>query len=98
MKFRFIPPNSPHFGGLWDSGVRSYKHHLRRIVGNARLTYEEFYTALTQIEAVPNSRPISPLSSESSDLTPLTPSHFLIDRPLTAPPSDDVTNKQTSSS
>lgn len=96
IEFRFIPPYSPHFGGLWESGVRSCKHHLRRIVGNARLTYEEFSTALTQIEAVLNSRPISPLSSDPSDLTPLTPSHFLIGRPLTAPPSGDVTDQLTS--
>lgn len=96
IEFRFIPPYSPHFGGLWESGVRSCKYHLRRIVGNARLTYEEFSTALTQIEAVLNSRPISPLSSDPSDLAPLTPSHFLVGRPLTSPPSRNVTDQPTS--
>ncbi|XP_052738240.1 uncharacterized protein LOC128198203 [Bicyclus anynana] len=91
IKFKFIPPYAPHFGGLWEAGIKSCKFHLKRVVGNAHLTYEEFSTVLAQIEAILNSRPISPLSSNSSDLLPLTPAHFLIGRPLTAPASEDLT-------
>lgn len=91
IKFRFILPYSPHTGGIWESGIRNCKHHLRRIVGNARLTFEEFTTVLTSIEAVLNSRPMSPLSTDPDDLTPLTPAHFLIGRPLTAPACEDLT-------
>lgn len=96
IKFHFIPPYSPHFGGLWESGIRSSKFILKRVVGNARLTYEEFSTVLTQIEAILNSRPMSPLSSDPTDLTPLTPGHFLIGRPLTAPASEDLSAATTS--
>lgn len=85
IEFSFIPPYSPHFGGLWEAGVKSCKYHLRRIVGNAHLTYEELSTVLAQIEAVLNSRPISPMSTDPTDLLPLSPAHFLIGRPLTAP-------------
>lgn len=28
-----IPPNSPHFGGLWEAGKKSMKYHLHRAVG-----------------------------------------------------------------
>lgn len=92
IKFKFIPPYSPHFGGLWEAGVKSCKYHLRRVVGNAHLTFEEFSTVLSQIEAVLNSRPLSPLSTEPQDLSPLTPAHFLVGRPLTAPACDDLTD------
>lgn len=91
IRLTFIPPYSPHFGGLWEAGVKSCKYHLRRVLGNARLTREEFETVLTQIEAVLNSRPLSPLSSDSNDFLPLTPAHFLIGRPLTAPICENLT-------
>jgi len=57
----FNPPSAPHFGGKWEATVKSVKYHLKRIVGNQLLTYEEMTTLLTQIEAVLNSRPLSPL-------------------------------------
>lgn len=96
IKFNFIPPYAPHFGGLWEAGVKSCKYHLRRVVGNAHLTYEEFSTVLSQIEAVLNSRPLSPLSTDPHDYTPLTPAHFLVGRPITAPVCADLTDKPTS--
>ncbi|XP_015191151.1 PREDICTED: uncharacterized protein LOC107074303 [Polistes dominula] len=58
----FNPPSAPHFGGKWESGVKSVKHHLRRVIGDHRLTYEEMSTFLTQVEATLNSRPLCPLT------------------------------------
>ncbi|XP_025831267.1 uncharacterized protein LOC112904716 [Agrilus planipennis] len=86
ISWHFIPPRSPHFGGLWEAGVKAVKYHLKRVAGNALLTYEEYYTLLTQIEAVLNSRPLSPISNDPNDLNPLTPSHFLIGRKLSSIP------------
>ncbi|KAJ3662007.1 hypothetical protein Zmor_006375 [Zophobas morio] len=89
-KFHFIPSRSPDFGGLWGRVVRSVKHHLHRVVDNASLTYEEFYTLLTRIEACLNSRPLTPLSQDPNDLEALTPGDFLIGEPLTTPLERDV--------
>ncbi|XP_045463762.1 uncharacterized protein LOC123673318 [Harmonia axyridis] len=73
IQWKFIPPDSPHFGGLWEDGMKSIKHHMKRVMGNAHLTFEELYSLLTQIEATVNSRPLTPLSTNPSDLLPLTP-------------------------
>ncbi|CAB0038273.1 unnamed protein product [Trichogramma brassicae] len=40
--WHFNPPSSPHFGGLWESGVKSVKYHLKRMVGDDLFTFEEF--------------------------------------------------------
>lgn len=86
IEFKYIPVSSPNFGGLWEACVKSTKHHLRRILGLAHLTYEELSTCLAQIEAVLNSRPLTPLSPDPSDLSYLSPAHFLIGRLLTSVP------------
>lgn len=88
--WHFIPSSAPHFGGLWEAGVKSMKSHLRRITGSRKLTYEEFSTLLVEIEIVLNSRPMIPLSS---DLDVLTPGHFLIGSALTSNPQLSSTNE-----
>ncbi|XP_076384469.1 uncharacterized protein LOC143263256, partial [Megalopta genalis] len=90
IEWRLIPPHSPHFGGLWEGAAKSAKYHLTRVIGDQRLTFEELYTLLTQIESCLNSRPLSPLSSDPTDLNPLTPEHFLIGTALTTLPSPDL--------
>ncbi|XP_018375251.1 PREDICTED: uncharacterized protein LOC108769020 [Trachymyrmex cornetzi] len=85
-QWKFNPPSAPHFGGKWEAGVKSMKHHLLRIVGNTLLTYEEMSTLLAQVEAILNSRPLSPLSNDPDDLLALTSGHFLISyAPVTIP-------------
>ncbi|XP_033231720.1 uncharacterized protein LOC117182724 [Belonocnema kinseyi] len=82
----FNPPAAPHFGGKWKAGVKSVKYHLRRVIGDNLLIYEEMNTLLSQIEAVLNSRPHCPLTEDPDDLGVLTPGHFLIGGPLTVIP------------
>lgn len=84
VNWHFIPPSSPHFGGLWEAGVKATKFHLRRVIGDASITVEQLSTLLCQIEAILNSRPMYPLSSDPNDLSALSPAHFLIGRPLTS--------------
>lgn len=90
-QWHFNPPGAPSFGGIWEAGVKSVKHHLRRILAPTLMTFEELATVLAQIEAVLNSRPITPLSDDASDVQALTPGHFLIGEPLTTVPDPTVT-------
>ena len=66
------------FGSLWEAAVHSTKKYLKRIIGEQKLTFTQFYTLPCRIEAVFHSRPLITFSDESSDLQPLTPTHFLI--------------------
>lgn len=85
-KWEFNPPGAPHFGGLWEAGVKSMKTHLTKTLGNTILTSEEFNTLLIQIEGILNSRPLCPLNSDSTDCLALTPAHFLIGECIVSPP------------
>jgi hypothetical protein len=91
IQWKFIPPRTPNFGGLWEAGVKSVKYHIKRVVGETVLTYDELYTLLTRIEACLNSRPLVPMSNDPNDLTAITPGHFLIGEALTAPLEPDLT-------
>ena len=52
ITWRFIPTGAPNFGGLWEAGVKSFKHHLKRAVGNSNFYYEEFLTIIIEIEGI----------------------------------------------
>ena len=91
IEWKFIPQRAPHFGGIWEAAVKSTKRHLKRIVGNVKLTFEELTTVLVQVEACLNSRPLTPLSNDDDGIEALTPGHFLIGRPLQALPDDSFT-------
>jgi hypothetical protein len=92
IKWHFIPPRSPHMGGLWEINVKSVKQHLKKILGETKLTYSEMYTVLVQIEACLNSRPMTPISNDPNDLEPITPGHFLVGESLTSIPEYDVSD------
>lgn len=83
IEWRFSPPRSPHFNGLAEAAVKSAKLHMRKILHSIRLTYDEMGTIVAEIEAILNSRPLTPMSSNPDDLQPLTAGHFLIGAPMT---------------
>ncbi|GFX57950.1 integrase catalytic domain-containing protein [Trichonephila clavipes] len=90
IDWKCIPPKSPHFGSLWEAGVKSVKHHLERAIGNLHFTFEEFETIMIQVEGILNSRPLTPLSSDADNFDVLTTGHFLIGRPITSIPEPNL--------
>lgn len=95
FNWNFLPPYSPHMGGIWEACVKSMKTHLYRVMNNQSFTFEQLNSILCQIEAILNSRPLSPMSSDPSDLNPITPSHFLMGKSLITVPDPDVTTLNT---
>lgn len=86
-----IPARAPHFGG-WESGVKLIKHHLRRVLGNIRLNFEDFNTVIHEIEAIVNSRPLWTIPSKIDEYEALTPGHFLVFRALNTLPEPTTTH------
>lgn len=89
IEWHMIPPRAPHFGGIWESNIKSIKMHLYRVIGSQLLTYEELLTVLTQVETILNSRPLCVLSEDPYP-EPLTPAHFIMASPLTYLPAAPV--------
>ncbi len=68
IRWKFNPPSSPHFGGIWERLVRSCKRALYNILGNRRLTEETLQTVFCLVEQTLNARPLTPTSADVEDL------------------------------
>ena len=88
----FNPPSAPYFGRIWEAAVKSAKHHFRRFIGEQVQTFSELATLMCRIEACLNSRPLTALTDDPSDLDFLSPSHFLIQHSSFLVPERDATN------
>ena len=73
--------------------------HMRKVIGQQILSYEEFLTVINQIEAVLNARPLFPLSNDPNDPTAITPAHFLVGDTMLSLPQNETrdTNMNTRS-
>lgn len=91
-QWKFIAPRAPFEGGLWEAAVKSTKYHLKRVLENQRLTYEQYQTLFYKIGAVLNSRPLVPLSEDPTELNYLTPSHAVIGERIVQPLAMDMSD------
>ena len=79
--YKFNLARTPWWGGVFGRMVRCTKAYLKKILGSARLAYEELLTVLIEVEGVLNSRPLTYVYSDEIE-EPLTPSHLMIRRRL----------------
>jgi hypothetical protein len=96
MKYLISQPTWALTGILFHHALRTLegygklmlidKNHLFKTMKERFYTFEECYTLLCQIEAILNSRPLTPLSDDTSDFMPLTPARFLVGGPITSYP------------
>ena len=78
IRWNWNPPLGSHFGGVFESLVKVAKKTLKAVVGNAGLTDDELQTAIKEVEALMNSRPLTYEGADPRDEPVLTPNHFLV--------------------
>ncbi|KAL9975369.1 hypothetical protein ACROYT_G012524 [Oculina patagonica] len=81
IDWKFNVPTASWWGGFFEICVKLVKRCLKKVLGNAKLSYEELETVLIETEGVLNSRPLTYVYDELSE-GPLTPSHLVIGRRL----------------
>ena len=88
--WHFNIEKAPWQGGFYERMVKSVKRCFRKTLRNAKLSFEELMTILTEIESTINSRPLTFVSSEELE-EPLMPSHLICGKRLCCLP--DVNNE-----
>ena len=82
IEWKFIIDYAAWWGGFYERMMKSIKAPLKKILGRSVYSSDEIYTILTEVEAMVNSRPLTYVSDEPSELNYLTPASFLIGREL----------------
>lgn len=77
LQWDFIPPGTPHYGGIWERIAALFKKHLASITSGHVLHYDVFQTAVIEVEGILNRRPLTPLSDDPSDTSALRPINIL---------------------
>ena len=76
--WHFNPPSAPHSGGSGEGMVKSVKRTLYAVLGNRRHTDVVLQTTFYLVESTLNNRPLTPVSSDPTELAAITPNHFLL--------------------
>eukprot|EP00794_Sanderia_malayensis_P019302 gene19302-biopygen16181 len=76
ISWKFNLSLSPWWGGYYERMVWSVKRCLRKVLGNARLSFDELNTVLAEIESTLNARPLTYSYDELGEA--LTPSHLIL--------------------
>ena len=74
--YKFILQRSPWWGGFYERIVWTVKNSLKKILGRARLSYDETHTIICEMENVVNSGPLTYLNENNFDKTWI-PYHFI---------------------
>ena len=85
VEWLFNLERAPWWGGVFERMVRMTKRCLKKMVGRAKLSHDELVTAVIEVEAVINSRPLTYMSSGDLE-QPLTPAHLICGRRLLSLP------------
>ena len=77
VTWHFNPPLAPHFSGVHGIMIKAAKTAIYSILGSTDFMDEELLSTVVGDEGLINSWPLTYQSTNPTDLTPLTPNHFL---------------------
>jgi len=77
-EWHFNTPHASHKGGVWERMIGVTRRIMSSLLDSGRLTDEILSTVFTEVEAIINGRPITKMSDQVDDPSPLTPSHLLL--------------------
>ena len=80
IEWKFIVPKAPWWGGFYESLMSSIKTPLKKILKNSTLDVDEMNTVIKEVAAMVNSRPLTCVYDDESDLSYLTPAKFILGR------------------
>jgi len=78
IKWEFNPPAASHMGGIWERQIRTVRKVLNVILREQIVDDERLSTLFGEVESNVNGRPLTVLSDDPNDETPLTPNHLLL--------------------
>jgi len=78
IKWSFGLPYGSHFGGIWESCIRTVRKILQSLLREQITDDERLATFMCEVKGIMNSRPITSVSSDPKDIEPLTPNHLLL--------------------
>ena len=89
--WKFNPLHASHFGGVWERQIGTIRRILDAMllnIGRSQLDHELLATLLAEVTGIVNNRPITAISSDIDQPSPLTPAMLLTmkKRPLGPPP------------
>nr|XP_039261943.1 uncharacterized protein LOC120338077 [Styela clava] len=78
IKWIFQTPASSHHGGVFERQIRTIRKIFNAICCEQVLTDESLRTLMCECENIVNGRPITTVSNDPKDLTPLSPNNLLL--------------------
>ena len=85
IQWCFNLERAPWWGGFFERLIGSVKRCLRKVLGNARLSFDELLTVMSEVEATLNSRPLT-YDYDIPGEEVLTLAHLMYGRRLTTLP------------
>ena len=78
IDWKFNTPGASHHGGAWERMIRTVRRILDTMLQEKSMKNETLQTFLCETEAIVNSRPLVPPSSDPLDVPPLSPKDILL--------------------